>query len=215
MSRPTRTKRQRTALFIAATAVAAGLGVLASCSFPEVTFAPNDEGGNGEASTTDVSEDVRVLIDGGDPDALIVKDAGQKIDPTSCEAGDCDCDKDQVRDTKKPGCTVEAGVDAGPHDCDDTDSRVHPGQGPLVEKAAPPQNGDWNCSGKVEKFYEPNVKCTSLPAGSGCDAKFGFEDDPACGERGTYVTCKTVADLGVLQKCVVGGKSLNETQACK
>lgn len=212
----TTTNRRRRTLFVAATLAAAVVGFAVSCTFPEVTFAPAGvgEGGSTDGPTSDVSDDVRVLVDGADPGEQIVKDAGKPIDPGTCEAGDCDCDDDTYPDFSKVGCAPDAGVDAGPTDCDDFDSRTHPNQGPLEDPAVPPRNGDWNCRNGVEKFYTPNLDCTKLAAGSACDTAFGFEDNPACGAKGTYVTCKTVTDI-VFSKCAVGGKSLDKIQACK
>lgn len=217
MSLRMQSMRNRNKLFVAATLASVAAGLIVACSFPEVTFAPvgaGEDGGSSDA-TTDVSNDVRVLVDGADPAEQIVKDAGQAIDAAACAANDCDCDDDTYKDLTKAGCAPDAGVDAGVTDCDDFDSRTHPNQGPLEDMPAPPRNGDWNCVNGLEKFYKPNIDCTKLSAGSACDSAFGFENDPACGKSGVYVTCKTVADLALFQKCVVGGQSLDKVQACK
>jgi hypothetical protein len=80
----------------------------------------------------------------------------------------------------------------------------------------PPRNGDWNCTAGVEKFYRPNLNCQAQPGGAACDAMFGFEDDPACGAKGTFITGKTVTDALLLTRCAVGAKSAGTTiQPCK
>jgi hypothetical protein len=222
-------RRRRTRALLVAAMGATGLALFVACSFPDATFSdsdgssplPGDENTSAEGSTTseaaaerdaseDVSMDVHVLIDGGDPDALIVKDDAGKVDASGCTT--CDCDNDGFLNTTKMGCNT---ADAGPNDCDDNDMRTHPTQGFRPEKAEPPRNGDWNCSNAVEPFYKPNLKCTALAPGSGCDSAFGFEDAPACGEDGSFVQCKTVGGiLGVLASCAVGARTLAK-QACK
>lgn len=217
-------RRRRGALVVAGMASCA-VALIVACTFPEATFVPDDgtrpgDESTGEGSTVDadasafedVSNDVQgVLIDGGDPDALIVKEDGGKVDASGCTT--CDCDDDTYWDTTKAGCNTP---DAGPHDCDDKDSRTHPNQGYLLAKGEPPRNGDWNCVSGVEKFYNPNLKCTDLPAGSACDSAFGFEDNPACGATGTFVTCKSVGGvLGLLRTCAVGSRALDTKQGCK
>jgi hypothetical protein len=209
-------KRTRAKLVLIATAASTLLGLAVACSFPDVSFSTTggaSEGG-ADGSTSDVGTDVLVLVDGSDPGAMVGHDASEPIDAAGCPATQCDCDDDHYLNLSKPGCAPEAGVDAGPSDCDDFDQTTHPGQKPLAVKARPPRDGDWNCMNGVEKFYTPNVKCTSLGGGSACDSTFGFEDDPPCGIEGTYVTCKTVTDLALIQKCVVGAKSLSTKQAC-
>lgn len=216
-------KRGRRAILVCGATASAIVALIAACTFPDPTFAPEapsgNDGSSAEGSTSDgaadaladVSDDVHVLVDGGDPDALIVKDAGAKVDASGCMT--CDCDDDGYLDTTKTGCNTP---DAGAHDCDDEDSRTHPTQGFLVDPAEPPQNGNWNCTGGVEKFYSAKVACTSLAPGAVCDSTFGFEDDPKCGATGTFVTCKSVGGvLGLLRTCAVGARALGTKQACK
>lgn len=193
-----------------------GCAIGVACTFPTVEFqtgvGPGGEGGTdgGADSTLDSRDDARVVAEGGDPDAMIVKDGGMKIDASGCVL--CDCDKDGFN-VKRAGCQ-DAG---GAIDCDDTDTRARPDQGYLVDKPEPPQNGNWNCTNGVEKFYKPNTNCTGLGAGAGCDATYGFEDDPVCGTNGKFVMCKTVSTppLNLDARCVVGSQNLTTTQACK
>ena len=67
----------------------------------------------------------------------------------SCRTPNCGCDGDGdgFYDLTKPGC-ADAG---GPNDCDDTDSRVRPGQS-YLDVSSPPRGGDLNCANGVEKL---------------------------------------------------------------
>lgn len=201
-------------LVLAALLALAGLGAAAACGGTKYGDEANDAGG-GETGTADVGADVDPLdaaptdASGPDTSAPVVEDAGQKVDASACASSDCDCDKDGFTNANA-GCPSPTGMS----DCDDQDSRTRPDQGYLQDPAEPPRNADWNCSGAVEKFYRPNVVCTAVPPGVACDGTFGFEDDPACGATGTFVTCKTVTEL-LLSKCAVNAKSLATKQACK
>lgn len=213
MSRPKR-------VFVVASVVALfGVAIGAACTFPEVEFAPKGtsgeagEGGGSEASTdagADAIDEV-AIVEASQPDGEVVKDAGMKVDAQGCTV--CDCDGDQFNDTTKAGCS-DAG---GANDCDDTDTRYKPSQGYLDIPGEPPRNGDWNCSGKVEKAYTAGIKCTSLAANA-CDGVEGFEDDPPCGASGgKYVQCKTTGTppLFLDNHCVIGGMNFKTVQLCK
>jgi hypothetical protein len=205
--------RRRKALLVVAAGASTAIGLMVACSFPDVTFAPSSV--TPEGSTPDVGTDAFVLIDGSDPDALIVRDAGQAIDSSACQPSDCDCDKDDYKSAAKAGC-VDAGVDAGPLDCNDFDSRYHPGQKFVPYKPTPPGTADWNCNNQVERLYESTVDCSKVAPGATCDGTFGFEDNPGCGDTGTFVKCKTSGGIGpVLATCIVDSRTLGETQACK
>lgn len=210
--------RRRRAWFVVAAVDSTGIGLMVACSFPDVTFAPGSGGEAGptnEGSASESGTDASVLIDGSDPDALIVRDAGQAIDASGCQPSDCDCDKDNYKSAAKAGC-VDAGVDAGPLDCNDFDSRYHPGQGFVPDKPTPPGTGDWDCNTRIDHLYAANLDCTKVNPGATCDGTFGFEDNPGCGESGTYVKCKTSGGIGpVLATCIVESRSLGTTQACK
>jgi len=193
--------------------VAASLAIAAACTFPEPSFFVGD-GGASEAgidtSTPDADvSDGRILVDGQDPDALIVKDAGQKIDAAGCDA--CDCDNDGFNDTSKPGC------DAGATDCDDTDPRAKPGQNYVIDPPEPPMNGNWDCKLPVERLFPPNLDCTKLKTKSACELASGFVDNPECGSRGALIQCKWACDLtGLFCECGAGTPQPNQgPQACR
>ena len=211
--------KPRRVLVVASVLGLLGCAIGVACTFPTVEFrggggegGTDGEGGadGGPDSTPDSPDDFRVLIDGGDPDALIVKDGGMKIDASGCTS--CDCDNDGFN-VMRAGCQ-DAG---GAIDCDDTDTRSRPDQGYLFDKPEAPQFGNWNCTNGVEKLYKTNTICTALSPGGACDAMFGFEDDPACGASGNLVTCKSVGSppLYIGGGCVVGAQNKATKQACK
>jgi hypothetical protein len=209
-------RRRRSALAMIALSVA-----MAACTIDSLTFVPSasDETGTeagadgpnrdtdgGTDASADAIEEFVVLVDGSDPDALIVKDSGGgKVDAAGCTATTCDCDQDGYNDHGLAACVNSP----GPDDCDDQDKRTHPGQGFLEDPAAPPKNGDWNCVGGVEKLYPANVNCGLVDLGS-CATKQGFQSDPGCGELGTYVFCQATAIL-----CLQASKTEQRVQACK
>lgn len=204
---------RRFALVIAfgTTGVAA---VLLACGFPSPLLydelaLPEADGSFADVTTADVTdamvEDLSDVpyIDAGKP-GITVQDAGAKIDASACPANACDCDKDGYFDLSKKGCE-DAG---GKTDCDDFDSRAHPGQGFLNDPAEPPMNGDWNCNGLIEKsFPRTNITCALLLA----DCTEGFVGTPPCGEEADYLYCNS--PLGLLL-CAPKAKS-RETQSCK
>jgi hypothetical protein len=149
-----------------------------------------------------------LLIDGSSPDALVVVDAGAKVDAAGCTS--CDCDGDGYENLAKAGCS-QAG---GPSDCDDADQRTHPSQSYLVAKTAPPRLGDWDCSGAVDKLWPTDVSCEGLaPLGLGCSDHFGFKGAPGCGEKGSWIRC--VKRPGLLALDCIVGEEREETQACR
>jgi hypothetical protein len=143
------------------------------------------------------------LLDGADPDALISKDAGERVDASGC--GECDCDHDSFN---RAGCgDNEAGVD-----CDDEDTRYRPNQNFIDIKPDPGKLGNWSCKpdASFEKLYPHGVTCNLLSV-TGCTGAQGFSGDPGCGESGAYVHC--VAPLGILL-CTVASTE-TRTQACR
>lgn len=209
-------------LLIILGSVSLAMGTTWACSFPEVTFGPPDEleagvgdaepGSDGAADAPDAFEEEHdagpILIDGSTVDALVVVDAGGKVDAAGCAS--CDCDDDNYNDLDKDGCDGAGGAP----DCDDTDSRTHPNQGYLFDKAEPPRNGDWDCSGTVEKLWtNENTTCSGLTLGLGCSDIYGFTSPVACGEKGTWIRCKKRPGLLALD-CIVDEQKL-ETQLCK
>lgn len=184
--------------------------VLVACGFPSPLLSDIENAPDGDAATTadvaviaDANLDDVPFIDADKPDG-IVEDAGGKVDGGGCAPNDCDCDKDGYNDLAKEGCE-DAG---GQSDCDDLDSRAHPGQGFLEDPAEPPMNGDWNCNGHLEKVYpRTGITCSLLLS----DCSEGFAGDPACGEEADYLYC--AAPIGILL-CTTAAKGRN-TQACK
>jgi hypothetical protein len=121
-----------------------------------------------------------------------------------CTPSDCDCDEDGFNDLDKPGCE-SAG---GDKDCDDTEPRARPNQDWIDTAPASAGNGDWNCNGKLEKRFKTGESCAS-GLSIGCAGREGFRENPACGEEGAYVVCKSLAGL-----CEVDEETTRR-QACK
>jgi hypothetical protein len=117
-------------------------------------------------------------------DAASRGDATALVDAASCTT--CDCDNDTYN---RAGC-VDAGVDAGPVDCDDLDPLRHPGQAYLTTPPPAGQSppGDWDCNDSVERFYTTGVSCSSLMTVA-CNGVQGLTTNPGCGVVGTFVTC--------------------------
>ena len=121
-----------------------------------------------------------------------------------CSPCDCDCDG-------FPAAGACAGTGTG--DCDDTNDAVYPGE-PIYYVNPSPNNGfDWDCSGAPNPdpaMTEP-VNCVAL-AGIGCPSKVGFLGTtvPACGQPGTWGTCKK-SGLQCLSQPIEEGKKM----ACK
>jgi hypothetical protein len=196
---------------VAISSIAAALSAVWACTFPLVTFGDADNDELDAAVSSDVEppeeESGPILIDGSAVDALVVVDAGGKVDAAGCTA--CSCDGDEYN---KPdaGCPAVAGE----YDCDDNDTRTHPYQGYLFDKAEPPRNGDWDCNGKVEKLWtNESASCAGLTLGVNCQNIFGFTEPVACGEKGRWIRCKKRPGILTLD-CVVDEERL-ETQLCK
>jgi hypothetical protein len=184
--------------------VAGLLAIVAACSFPDVMFAPPGGGGadgGGAAGDGAVPVDAAPLPDG----AIVSGDAGTKITEAGCQ-DPFDCDLDQDRNK-----LFDAGPDA-PYDCDDLDSRAKHGQDFLDQPGVDPTNGDWNCDGRVTKYYPTKVSCSGLLGGDTCKLVKGFTGDPPCGEFGDFIYCTT--DL--LGSCVQDHVDKNTIkQACQ
>jgi hypothetical protein len=184
--------KRRTVLFLAASSLGAA-AIVAACTFPEVTFAPdvvggdaaggssNDSGDTGDAPAADASGDAAIL------EAATRDEASAPIPDGSCLATDCDCDKDLA-----PRAQCDAGASSGKAvDCDDLDPLRRP-NAPLTGEVPPAGQvpaGDWDCDGKVEKAYPTNLKCTKTLTGA-CTGGQGFKSDPGCGELADYFRCQ-------------------------
>lgn len=128
-----------------AAAVAALVGILASCSFPEPTSV---EEGDGGAGTTTTSES-------GTTTGTTDRDAA------AC-ADECDCDKDGVK---------ASGPKCGGPDCDDFDDRAKPSARFSEAPPAAPLNGNWNCDDQTEKRWPGDINCTTNCTGVGFTGK--------------------------------------------
>ncbi len=181
-----------------------GIGAALACGFPSVDFAAEDSFLDGSFSPTDGSSggDGSLSDDGGNPNGNC------KGDP------ECDCDGDG---DKTPAC--------GGHDCDDHDERVRSTQTDFID-AQSNRAGDWNCDNKVEREADSGLNCAQLidavwAADASTDeieaacAKEGFQEDPGCGEVGTYVHCKKV-DGAANKRCNVDLlKSQQRARGCR
>ena len=119
----------------------------AACTFPDVTYG---------------SKDSSLPDDAADTDSYVPPiDAAAYDGPTSLYDGPLDpneasCDRD-----KDGYLAAKAGCDAGSPDavdCDDLDSRAHPGADFLTDLPTMKLLGDWNCNGIIEPQY-PSVSC--------------------------------------------------------
>ncbi len=160
---------RRAALIWIAILVGAAFACSSSYSGEEApaTATPDDAGGTtpDSAAPADAASDADVAIDAG----------------SDAPADPCDQDRDGFR-----AATASCGGD----DCDDSDSRAHPGDGGFVAAAPGASNGDWNCNGAVERQFASNVTCSDfVPFPGPCSGHAGFTGDPACGAKGTFVTC--------------------------
>lgn len=187
-----------------------------ACAFPEVEFAQDFDGGTNDSASANASSssssgappvddggiieagELPVIIDGAVFDANF--DAGGKV---AFEAGcdSCDCDGDGYLNGLDAGCEPTDGA----VDCDDFDSRTHPGASFYAFPPESPRYGDWDCKNGVEKFPADKFDCSKLTAAllsSKCESYSGFVDSVECGSKGTYVICKSPL-LG-LGNCTIG-----------
>jgi hypothetical protein len=118
----------------------------------------------------------------GDASVPLPEAGDDATSEAAAEAGD-PCDKDNDGHKAMGSC--------GGDDCNDDDSRVHPGQNFLtdVPDGAPYPSGplgDWDCSGTVE-YQTPTAVCSVT-----CSNSQGFAQAEGCGITGAYVTCAVV-----------------------
>jgi len=211
---------RRRLITLLAAPIAAALAIGAACTFPTPNFDATDAsaqpdvqtGGEGGLPDGALGGDGNVDVDG----AVVVKDAGGRVEAGACsaDASACDCDGDDFLDKNKPACA--AGRDAATLDCDDLDERASPGlQGYLEDPEEPPLNGNWNCDSKREPLYKDNIDCSKVPTGE-CNSTFGFESaNVKCGAKGIpFVTCRNDC-IAVLCSCVVASRDITHVQACK
>lgn len=198
-----------------------GAIVAVACAFPDVTFSA------GDASPPETGADAGP--DGGEDSAVAPEldgsgDAGT-IDAESCLADTCDCDGDKALDFNKRAICDAGTADAAAYDCDDLVAARRPGADfqtistPTTDGGRPPA-GDWNCDGKLELYYDTNLKCggalgcqaaastsTKFPSGGATE---GFIGDIKCGEKGTLYKCVT---NGIM--CETKEAATERTQGCR
>jgi len=74
-------------------------------------------------------------------------------------------------------------------DCDDGDSRVHPGQQSYFDtRSAGVQSFDYNCDGKEDPQFTATVAC--LKDGGSCTGEGWETTVPGCGQEASFVPCK-------------------------
>ncbi len=203
-----------------------GTIVAAACAFPDVTFSAGDAS-TPETGTPDTGADTGA--DGGDDSAVAPEleastDSGT-IDAESCLADTCDCDGDKALDFNKRAICDAGTADAAAYDCDDLVAARRPGADfqtvstPATDGGRPPA-GDWNCDGKLELYYDTNLKCggtlgcqtaastsTKFPSGGALE---GFIGDIKCGDKATLYRCVT---NGIT--CETKEVAAERTQGCK
>ena len=177
-----------------------------ACGFPSVRFGEIDadlpDADLTEADTSDGFDRAMADVFVEENEAGTRKDGEAKLpEDASCLSADpCDCDND--------GYIAKSDACAGGNDCDDRDPAVHPNQTFMAESAEPPNVGDWDCSGNVEKQYVTNLKCPSV-LGLACSSTQGFLGDPPCGAEIDYYACQS----GLLS--CTPGKIGTRRQGCK
>lgn len=201
---------------------ALGFGVVAACSFPDVTFVPDDSVEAGDATTSSESSTGDAATDGGgrptnpdvDPEGgskdATTFDGSGRID-AGPDASCCDCDNDQVA-ADGGACVAASG------DCDDLNPYIKPSQG-FVASATWDSTHiptyDWDCSGSTVKQYTHSLgSCAARSKLSGCaNGQGGFEGDPQCGQSAHYViTC--AGDGNALNLKCTETASDNRVQGC-
>lgn len=174
---------------------------IVACGFPSVSFLPGDAGSDAaglDAAGLDASIDATQdratppLIEGGDA-----------TKPPPLEGGNA-CDKDgDGHKAPGPMCNGD--------DCDDDDWRANPGVTTWVyDLANVTTQGDWNCDKTVDVETPALFKCGDYS--TSCASHAGFDGNPACGDFGTYVTCK--ANPVLLLPCVNDTTKMKR-QGCK
>lgn len=181
------------AIAIAAGSVAVAIG--AACGFPDPVLLDLDGGPR-------PSSDAPVVDTGaGDGDTPVADGGAEDADATVSCATPCDCDGDGFLDLACDGGT----------DCDDHDDRRKPDAGYRSEVPTAPNDGDWNCSGVVEREFDSGIACSNYSMAL-CMVRRGFTGpSPDCGGNASFHTCRwNPAGAG---SCTFDPK--NETQRCR
>jgi hypothetical protein len=112
----------------------------------------------------------------------------------------CDKDKDGYR-----------AMSCGGGDCDDDDRRAHPDQGFLSDTPVAPTNGNWDCTGVVDKQTGVNGGLCSSRSSTTCSGNNGrFAGDPACGATDTIQICSWNGS-----SCTILTTITSQKQGCK
>ena len=90
----------------------------------------------------------------------------------------------------KTVCVVQQeGYVSNKDDCDDGDSRAHPGQTSYFDTpSAGTQSFDYNCDGKREQQFTALAAC--VKSGGDCTGDGWETAVPDCGQDGSFVACK-------------------------
>jgi hypothetical protein len=201
-------KRRRYRALVAATLASAAVALAVACTFPEVSFAPDDATRPGDETATPEGSTPGPASDAAILEATTRDDATARVPDGSCLPDDCDCDKDLFF---RGGCDSGAKPDAQV-DCDDLDPLRKPDAGLTGEP--PPAGqvpaGDWNCDSRTDTAYPSGIQCA---AGlGGCTGGPGFKDAPGCGLAADYFECK---DLGLTKGGCQAVKIDSRVQLCK
>ena len=179
---------------------------------------PETDAADADADASDAESDATDSFDASDgADASDAADAADTGPVNPCAPNPkCDCDDDGYGDvncdvnpttiTGSNGLPLKAG------DCDDTDSRRHPGQGFVSDVPPPGKDGNWDCSLPIELLHPP-ISCTGTGL-LGCAGTPSFLGVVGCGVQADLYSCQG-APGNPLATCVgtVAGGQI--TQGCK
>lgn len=203
--------------------LAFGLTAAWACSTAYSTDADAPDAGTDATLVPDQSSTSQPVTNDPDADQPPPSEAGADVvTPASCNKP-CDCDGDgyTVRDagcedagTKYTDPPPDSGVPPKPlYDCDDTDPTTHPLAEFQTRVPVPPQTGDWDCSGSVQKQFDAPVTCTPI-ANIFCTGGTGFNGPVACGGTGTLVTC-TGQTVGQTFTCTPIPTGTQNVEGCR
>jgi hypothetical protein len=134
-------------------------------------------GGTGATSSGGTDLDARAPLGGGGTTGT----GGAPTDGDGRAPDCCDCDGDGFD-----------GPQCGGDDCDDSDSRVFPGQELYFATETIGGGFDYDCDGSEEKEHTQATRCNLLDLGDCTTQPEGFLDPlPACGAPGEYGVCKS------------------------
>jgi hypothetical protein len=180
----------------------------AACTFPSVTYAPSDAGGEGDVfadSSSGSPQDAPASNEAGplegssdtsSPDTVQDVAADDNFVPPP-DATSCDQDGD--------GYIAEGAC--GGNDCCDTDPSANPGQVTFFTSADHCGSFDYNCNGRIDYEYPTNLSCSGTSFN--CMGGSGFTGAPACGSLAPFCTCSP-SGLGCAASC-----GMSTQQGCR